>query len=82
MSPAPLLLFLIATISMAVAHVLWGQRWVQIPLFWFAAFAGALVVYSTGIRLPWELPTPAGVPVLEVILGSWLIIIIASRVRL
>lgn len=81
MAPAPLLLFLIATASAALAHLLWGRRWLQLPLFWIAAFAGSLIIYALGLRLPLELPTPAGIPVLEVILGAWLLLIVASRLR-
>ena len=81
MSPASLLLFLIATASAALAHMLWGRRWLQLPLFWLAAFAGCLVVYALGLRLPLQLPSPAGVPVLEVVLGAWILLIIASRLR-
>src|SRR6266550_2793863 len=58
MSPASLLLFLIATASAALAHLLWGRRWLQLPLFWLAAFAGCLVVYALGLRLPLQLPAP------------------------
>jgi hypothetical protein len=81
MSPPALLLFLIATASAALAHLLWGQRWVQLPIFWMAAFAGCLIVYALGLHAPLQLPTPAGVPVLEVVLGAWIMLIVASRLR-
>jgi hypothetical protein len=81
MSPSVLLLFLIATASAALAHLLWGQRWIQLPIFWMAAFAGCLIVYALGLRLPLQLPAPAGVPVLEVVLGAWILLIVASRLR-
>jgi len=81
MSPASLLLFLIATVSAALAHLLWGRRWLQLPLFWLAAFAGCLVIYALGLRLPLRLPLLGGVPVLEVVLGAWIMLIIASRLR-
>jgi hypothetical protein len=81
MSPAALLLFLIATTSAALAHLIWGRRWLQLPLFWLAAFAGCLIIYALGLRLPLQLPSPGGVPVLEVVLGAWIMLIIASRLR-
>jgi hypothetical protein len=81
MAPAALLLFLLATASAALAHVLWGRRWRQLPIFWLAAFAGCLIVYALGLQLPLRLPQPAGVPVLEVILGAWVLLIVASRLR-
>jgi hypothetical protein len=81
MSPAALLLFLIATTSAALAHLIWGRRWMQLPLFWLAAFAGCLIVYALGLRPPLQLPVPGGVPVLEVVLGAWILLIIASRLR-
>jgi hypothetical protein len=81
MSPAALLLFLVSSACAALAHLLWGRRWLQLPLFWLAAFAGALIVYALGLRAPLELPMPAGVPVLEVVLGAWIMLIIASRLR-
>jgi uncharacterized membrane protein YjjP (DUF1212 family) len=82
MSPAPLLLFLIATASAALAHLLWGKSWLQLLIFWIAALAGALIVYALQWRLPLNLPTPANVPVLETVLGAWLLLIVASRLRL
>ncbi|HEX9438217.1 MAG TPA: hypothetical protein VF909_00990 [Roseiflexaceae bacterium] len=81
MSPSVLLLFLIATASAALAHLLWGQRWIQLPIFWMAAFAGCLIVYALDLRVPLQLPAPAGVPVLEVVLGAWILLIVASRLR-
>ena len=81
MSPAVLLLFLIATASAALAHVLWGRRWLQLPIFWLAAFAGSLIAYALGLRLPLRLVAPAGVPVLEVVLGAWILLFVASRLR-
>lgn len=82
MSPALLLLLLIATASASFAHLLWGRRWVQLLVFWLAALAGCLIVYGAQLRLPLDLPRPAGVPVLEVVLGAWLLLIVASRLRL
>ena len=81
MSPATLLIFLITTASAALAHMLWGRRWLQLPIFWIAAFAGVLIVYALGLRIPLQLPTPGGVPVLEVVLGAWILLIVASRLR-
>jgi hypothetical protein len=81
MSPAALLLFLIATVSAALAHLFWGRRWLQLPLFWLAALAGCLIVYALGLRLPLRQPQPGGVPVLEAVLGAWILLIIASRLR-
>jgi hypothetical protein len=81
MPPATLLLFLIATACAALAHLLWGRRWIQLPIFWMAALAGCLIAYALGLRAPLDLPTPAGVPVLEVVLGAWILLIVASRLR-
>ena len=82
MSPAALLILLIATASAALAHLLWGRRWLQLPIFWLAAFAAGLVVYALDLRLPIDLPQPAGVAVLETVLGAWILLIVASRLRL
>ena len=81
MSPPALLIFLIATASAALAHLLWGRRWIQLPIFWMAALAGCLIVYALGLHAPLALPKPAGVPVLEVVLGAWILLIVASRLR-
>ncbi|HNP71880.1 MAG TPA: hypothetical protein PLO33_05450 [Kouleothrix sp.] len=81
MSPALLLLFLLASASAALAHVLWGRRLLQLPIFWLAACAGCLIAYALGLRLPLALPAPAGVPVLEAVLGAWILLIVASRLR-
>jgi hypothetical protein len=82
MPPALLLLLLIVTASAALAHVLWGRRWVQIPIFWLAAAGGALIALAIGVQLPLRLITPAGVPILETTLGAWIMLIVASRLRL
>jgi len=82
MPPALLLLLLIVTASAMLAHVLWGRRWVQIPIFWLAAAGGALIALAIGVRLPLRLITPAGVPILETTLGAWIMLIVASRLRL
>jgi hypothetical protein len=81
MSPALLLLFLLASASAALAHVLWGRRLLQLPIFWLAACAGCLIAYALGLRLPLALPAPAGVPVLEAVLWAWILLIVASRLR-
>ncbi len=82
-APATVLLLLLATLSAALAHALWGRRWVQLPIFWVAALAGCLLAYGLGLRLPLpiDLVQPAGVPVLEAILAAWLLLVIASRLR-
>jgi hypothetical protein len=82
MSPAPLLLVLLASACAALAHVLWGRRWLQLPIFWLAAFAGCLIAYALDLRLPLRLPEPAGVHVLEVIIGAWIMLFVASRLRI
>lgn len=83
LSPATVLLLLLATVNAALAHVLWGRHWLQLPVFWLAAFLGGLIVYGVGFRLPLplELPMPAHVPVLESVLSAWVLIIIASRLQ-
>ncbi len=81
MSPVILLLALIASASAALAHLLWGRRWLQLPIFWLAAFAGCLIAYALGLRLPLGLPALAGVPVLECVLAAWILLIVASRLR-
>lgn len=81
LNPALLLLLLLATASAALAHVFWGQRWIHLPIFWLAAVPGCLLASVVGLRFPLDLPTPAGVPVLESVLMAWMLIIIASRLR-
>lgn len=81
LAPATVLLVLIATACAALAHVFWGRRWLQLPIFWLAAFLGCLLMYGLGVRLPLGLPMPAGVPVLESVLAAWLLLIVASRLR-
>jgi hypothetical protein len=75
------LLLLLATVSAALAHLLWGKRWVQLPIFWLAAAAGCLAVYALGLRLPLGFIQPGGVPVLEAVLAAWILLIVASRLR-
>jgi hypothetical protein len=81
LDPALVLLLLIATACATGAHVLWGRSWLQIPVFWLAAAVGCLLAYVIGWSSPLDLPTPAGIPVLEAVIAAWLVIIIASRLR-
>lgn len=81
LAPAMLLLILLATACAALAHVLLGRRWRQLPIFWLTAFVGCLLTYGLGLRLPLALPQPAGVPVLEAVLLAWVLLIIVSRLR-
>jgi len=79
LSPAGLLLFLLATVCASLAHILWGHRWLQILIFWLAAMIGCFLVYLLNLRLPLGLASPAGVPVLEAVIFAWLLIIAVSR---
>lgn len=81
LAPASLLILLLATASAALAHVLLGRRWRQLPLFWITAVVGCLLAYGLGLRLPLDLPAPAGVPVLEAVLLAWLLLLVVSRLR-
>ncbi len=83
LTPAALLLLLLATANAALAHVFWGRHWSQIFIYWLASLMGCLLAYAIGYQLPLplELPVPAGVPVLEAVLAAWILIIIASRLR-
>ncbi|MEN9936707.1 MAG: hypothetical protein RLZZ387_3286 [Chloroflexota bacterium] len=81
MPPAPLLLFLIATASAGLAHLLWGRSWLKLLIFWLAAGSGCVVAYALQLRLPLGFVSPAGVPVLECVLAAWLLLIVASRLR-
>lgn len=80
-APATLLILLLATACAGLAHVLLGRRWRQLPLFWLTACMGCLLVYGFGLRFPLNLPTLAGVPVLEAVLLAWLLLIVVSRLR-
>jgi drug/metabolite transporter (DMT)-like permease len=81
LAPATVLILLLATACAGLAHVLLGRRWRQLPLFWLTACVGCLLVYGLGLRFPLQLPTPAGVPVLEAVLLAWLLLILVSRLR-
>jgi hypothetical protein len=80
--PVIVLLFLLATVCASLAHVLWGRRWVQLPIFWLVALLACLLAYGLRLHIPLALPTPAGVPVLESVLLAWLLLIVASRLRI
>ncbi len=81
LNPTLLLLLLLSTACAALAHILWGRRWFQLLLFWLAASVGCLITSIIGVRLPLNLPSPAGIPVLEAVLVAWVCIIVASRLR-
>ncbi|NNJ09965.1 hypothetical protein EKD04_006470 [Chloroflexales bacterium ZM16-3] len=80
-APAAVLILLIATACAALAHVLLGRAWRQLPIFWLTAVVGCLIAYGLGLRFPLDLPTPAGVPILESVLMAWLLLIFVSRLR-
>jgi drug/metabolite transporter (DMT)-like permease len=81
LTPAILLLLLLATACAALAHVLLGRRWRQLPFFWLTAFVGCMLAFGLQFHLPLALPHPAGVPVLEAVLLAWLMLIVVSRLR-
>ncbi len=81
-SPALVVIVLLATICAALAHSILGRRWIQLPIFWLAASVGCLIVYGAPLRLPLALAEPAGVPLLEATLTSWVLILVASRLRI
>jgi hypothetical protein len=80
--PAALLILLLATVYGAMAHLLWGRRLLQLFLFWVAAFAGCLLAYSLGLHLLRQLRAPAGVPIVEATALTWLLLFVASRLRI
>lgn len=82
MSPSSLIILLISTACAAAAHLLWGRRWVQLFVFWMAAFTGCLFVYVTGLRLPVNVPRPGGVALLESVAVAWILLLVASKLRL
>ena len=83
LAPAAVLLLLLTTASAGLAHTLWGQHWLQLPVFWLTACVGCLLAYgfSLHLPLPFELPTPAGVPILEAVLLAWLLLGVVARIR-
>lgn len=79
--PALLLIIALATTSASLGHMIWGKRWGQIPMFWTAAVTGVVLPYMTGLRMPFDIVSPAGVPVLEALLGACIGTLVASRLR-
>jgi hypothetical protein len=79
--PAALLVLLLATVYGAMAHLLWGQRWRHLPIFWGAAFVGCLLSYGFGIHLIRSGPAPAGVALIETTVVAWFVLLVASRLR-
>ncbi len=82
MTPSLLLLLLIAIACAASAHLLWGERWLHLLVYLAAAALGAGMIGLLGLGLPLDTPRPAGVPVIEAVLGAWVMLFIASRIRL
>lgn len=82
MTPASIILLLLASVCAAAAHLIWGRSWLQLGIFWLAAFGGCLIVYASGLRLPFGFPNPAGVPLLECVVMAWILLVVASRLRL
>ena len=79
--PAIVLLIVLASIYGGLAHLIWGNRWQQLGLFWGVAFGGCFVVYIFGIRLRDSWPNPGGVPLIEASIAAWLLLLIASHGR-
>lgn len=79
--PAALLLILLALAYGSLAHLLWGTRWRHLAMFWGAAFAGCLLMYALGLQIVPNAPAPAGVPVVEATVAAWVLLLVASRLR-
>jgi hypothetical protein len=82
LAPATYLLLLLSTALAALAHGLYGRNWQQLPLFWLTALIGTTAATWLNWRLPLNLVTPAGIPMLEATLLAWLLLIAVSRIRL
>lgn len=81
LAPATLLLLLIVTACATLGHLLLGRSWLQIPFFWLASLLSCLLAFGLQWRFPLDLPSPAGVPVLEAVLLSFVVMMIVSRLR-
>ncbi len=79
--PAVLLVLLLATIYGGLAHILWGQRWRHLAIFWGLAFAGCFSIYVFGLHPLGTWPAPAGVPLIEATVAAWALLLIASHGR-
>ena len=82
LAPATYLLLLLSSALAALAHALYGRNWIQLPIFWITALFGCLLADWLDWRLPLHLVTPAGIPMLEATVLSWLLLIVVSRIRL
>lgn len=82
LAPSTYLLLLLSIALAALAHALYGRSWSQLPIFWITALCGCLIAGWLNWRLPLNLVTPAGIPMLEATLLSWFLLIVVSRIRL
>jgi hypothetical protein len=81
LEPAALMIALLASVYGALAHLFWGQRWRHLPLFLGTALIGCLMSYAFNLHFIGAGPVPAGVPLVESTIAAWIMLILATRLR-
>lgn len=80
-SPVFLLGATIATFYAALFHLLKGQNWRQVLLYWFASVIGFMIGQGIGevFALPW--PMVGALHILPATLGAWAALFIAYLLK-
>jgi hypothetical protein len=79
-TPGVFLALLIGSIHGALAHLLWGRHWLQLPAFWAGGIIGCLLVLAVNLHLVQQVPTLSGLPLIESTVVAWLLLGIIAAV--
>ncbi len=74
MEPGVWLSLLLGCIYGALAHLIWGRTWLQLPLFVLASVVGCLLLWLSAFQVLPSLPVLGGLPVLEATAVAWLLL--------
>ena len=75
-------LVLFATLYAGLFALLRGRGYRRLLIGWLASLAGAVIGYAVGRLLGFEVLWLGSVPWLEMTLGSLLLLVVASRLRI
>lgn len=74
LQPGVWLSLLLGCIYGAVAHLIWGRTWVQLPVFVLVGVVGCLLLWLSGFQIMQALPVLGGLPLVEATAVAWLLL--------
>jgi hypothetical protein len=74
MQPGVWLSLLLGCVYGALAHLIWGRMWLQLPLFVLAGVVGCMLLWLSGFHAIQALPVLGGLPLLEATVVAWVLL--------